>query len=458
MFGITHPVLDSNLEARVQRSIPEHESSAAKLRRVLIVCPRFAPVNAVDMHRVRQSVRYFEEFGWTPTILAVRPEACDHPVEPQLELTIPEGTRIIRVGAVPPKLLGFNDFGLRALPYVALAGDRLLRQERFDAVYFSTTAFSLTALGPYWLRRHRVPYVLDWQDPWLTDYYRNSGVKPPGGQLKYSISQLLARLLEPATMRYTSHVITVSPSYPDELQRRYPRLAGRFTVLPFGALEADFTVLEHSLVNQSVFDPSDGNEHWVYAGAAGPMMEFALSGFFSALKRARVSCPRRYARVRVHFVGTNYAAPGVAYKTVEPIAEQCGVGDMVEESPARIPYFEALRCLRDADALVVPGSDDPGYAPSKLFPYILARKPLLGIVHEQCSAAGFLRDTRAGTVVTFGEHDSVDALATAIGDAWFRSPILHKPNTDWDAFEPFTARQMTKRQSAVLDLVAAARA
>ena len=73
-------------------------------------------------------------------------------------------------------------------------------------------------------------------------------------------------------------------------------------------------------IEQHVFDPADGNTHWVYTGVAGPVMAFALRGFFKALSTARRLDPERYINVRVHFVGTDYAPAARAKKSVEPLA------------------------------------------------------------------------------------------------------------------------------------------
>jgi len=79
---------------------------------------------------------------------------------------------------------------------------------------------------------------------------------------------------------------------------------------------------------------------------------------------------------------------------------------MVSEQTDRMPYFSVLRCLADADGLFIPGSDDKTYTASKLYPYILARKPLLAVFHQESSVTEILRATGAGSVVTFDDsHD-----------------------------------------------------
>ncbi|HKO19094.1 MAG TPA: hypothetical protein VJU82_09425, partial [Acidobacteriaceae bacterium] len=359
-------------------------------RKVLVVCPHFAPINSPDMHRVRTSLPYFRENGWEPHVLALDPRYSQAALDEHLALTLPTGISVSRVCGSSSRVTGFlgiHDPVLRSLRQFAATGSRIIAAERISLVYFSTTAFPIFALGPYWRARYRVPYILDFQDPWYNDYYsRHTAIRPPGGRLKFGVANTIAKILEPIVVRRSSHVISVSPAYPKMFIDRYPELTlDHFTVLPFAAFRRDFEVLSSLPVRQSVFNPADGRVHWVYVGRAAANMRLALAGLFSALREARATSPQLVANLRLHFIGTDYAIGDRASKSVEPIAREFGVADLVYESPHRVPYFVALRCLADADALIVPGSDDPQYTASKIYPYILAKKPLLAIFHERSS-------------------------------------------------------------------------
>jgi hypothetical protein len=181
-------------------------------------------------------------------------------------------------------------------------------------------------------------------------------------------------------------------------------------------------------------------------------MATALRSLFRALNLAFASRPELRTRLRLHFIGTAYAPQGCGQKTVEPLAAEAGLGDIVSEITDRIPYFEALQCLLDAEALVVPGSDDPAYTASKIYPYILARKPLLAVFHEESSVVEILRKTRSGTVVGFQTGETVEAISRRIeATGWMADPAGRAPATDWAAFEPYTAREMTRRLCEVFD-------
>lgn len=427
-------------------------------RKVLIVSPHFPPINAPDHQRVRMSLPYMEEFGWEPHILTVRPDCVQGVQDPILAKTIPPDIPITYTGALPvqqTRRIGMGSLGLRCFPYLLPAGDRLLSQHKFDLVYFSTTIFITMVLGSIWHHRFNIPYILDFQDPWLSDYYKQAQTLPPGGRFKYGFAQLQAKLLEPKALSKVAHVISVSPAYPKTLQQRYPHLQPeQFTVLPFGAPEPDFAALSRLNIQQTIFNPNDGKRHWVYVGRGGDDMALAVRSLFLGIQSHRRQNPEIWQSVQLHFVGTSYAPGNLAVKTIEPIAQELGIADLVSEHPHRIPYFEALQVLTDSNAIVLIGSDDPGYTASKLYPCIVARKPILAIFHHQSSVVDILRRCHAGQAVTFSSKQQPEDLQSSVITQlnWLLSIDKgFQPNTDWSAFQPYTAREMTHKQCAIFD-------
>ena len=432
------------------------------MRRVLIVSPNFPPVNTPDHQRVRMSLPYFREFGWEPVILAVRPEFAEGThFDQRLWDTLPDDVEIYRTGALPARLTrvlgGLGNMGLRALPYLFRAGNKILRERRCDVVYFSTTLFPVMMLGPVWRKRFDLPYILDFQDPWLDDYYDQPGApSPPGGRFKHAVNQRFASWGEPWVMRAVSQVIAVSPTYLETFRRRYPWLRPeQLTTLSFGAPEKDFEQLPALGIQQKVFNAQDGKQHWVYVGRAGDDMAAALGILFASLHAARDRDPGRWNGLRLHFVGTSYAPAGLARKTVEPIAQIHGVCDLVEEHTGRVPYFEGLQILLDSQAIIVIGSDSAAYSASKLYPCMLARRPLLALLHEDSPAVGVLRRCRAGEIVTFRPSKkaaAAAAMSSALAHVLAGPTAGPTPATDSAYFlAEYGARAVTARQCAVFD-------
>jgi hypothetical protein len=429
------------------------------MKRVLIVTPNWPPISCPDMHRVRMSLRFFGDFGWEPLILKVNPDEQEGIKDKDLSKTIPDYIKTCQADCfnkVWTSWLGIKSVGLRSFFHLAQLGSEIIESAKPNLVFFSTTMFHVMSLGRYWHSKYNLPYVLDFQDPWVNDYYRLPDAPlPPGGKFKYGLSQAIAQALESWTLRQVSHVISVSPEYRKTILQRYPHLRPeQFTVLPFGAPETDFEQLPGLNIQQKIFDPNDGKRHWVYVGRGGNDMALALRTLFLGIQFERQRNPEQWRSVQLHFVGTSYAPSYRAVKTVEPIAQELGVADLVTEHEHRIPYFEALQVLADSDAILLIGSNDSGYTASKLYPCILARKPILAIFHHQSSVVDILHHTQAGGSVTFtAENQPEDLLAEVTIQLLelLSLPKGYQPKTNWEAFQPYTAREMTRTQCAIFD-------
>ncbi len=360
----------------------------ADLRRLLIVSPHWPPVAAPDHQRVRMSAPYYRENGWDPVVLAVDPGGVAAVQEAELAATVPPDLEVHRCRAWRRRL-GLGNLGWRALRPLDRAGSRLLGERRFDLVFFSTTQFVTLALGPRWRRCFGVPYVVDIQDPWRTGAYEEPGAPRPPGGWKYRVARLAARLLEERCLRGAAGFVSVSPRYLADLGRRYPWFPGRPQApIPFGVSLRDLEAARALPLPPDLPARRPGELRLVYAGAAGPALPHAAANLFAALQDFRRAEPAAAGRLRLCLLGTQYVAPGGGRPAFAPLAAAHGVADLVFELPHRLGYLQSLRCLLDADALLLLGSDDPAYSPSKLYPYYLAERPMLAIVR----AGGHLED------------------------------------------------------------------
>ena len=344
---------------------------------------------------------YFQENGWEAEVLAVKPEFVEAVHEPELLQTLPAETSIHRVSALPPKvtrMAGFGGLAFRAGWHLQKEGERLLRSGRYDAVYFSSTVFPTFRWGPIWKRRFGIPYFVDFQDPWWSHYYKDRGQRPPGGWLKYGLAQRSARKNEGRVVRAAAGVTCVSGAYAKMLKERYPGVSEqKFLELPFGASERDAELAGWRREDGGLRE--GGQEVWRYVGRGGADMAAALRIFSATLAQAG---PKPF---RLELMGTSYAGGAQAERTMAPVLEERLAADTVAESPGRIGFLESIRKLKEADRLILFGSDDPGYTASKLYNYILAKRPLLVICREESSVGRIVRETKSGELITFGEGD-----------------------------------------------------
>ncbi len=420
------------------------------MKRVLIISPNFPPINAADMHRVRQSLPFFEQMGWKATVLAVMPKYIEMSEDPILLKTIPEDTDVTYLKAFDAnrtRKFGLGNIGYRSLFYFLKHGNKLLKNTKYDLVYFSTTAFPVMTLGRYWKKKFGVPFIIDMQDPWRNDFYldKPKNERPP----KFFMAYNMDKYLEAWTMKRVDGIVSVSPGYPETLRERYGNIKKEdCVVIPFGGASVDFEVLNEVKLKNTLFDKDDDAINFVYIGRGGHDMNFALGGIFSGLQKGLKQKPELFSKVSMFFIGTSYAADGKGIKTIIPIAKKYGVEKNVVELTNRLPYFEAMNTLKDADIMLIPGSTDTQYTASKLYPYILAKKPMIAVFNENSSVVDVLNSTNAGTCVTFSNDDNEEELGNAVLKTYldYLERIPFVPKTNWDKFEPYSAREATKKQ------------
>lgn len=420
------------------------------MKNVLIITPNFPPINAADMHRVRQSLPYFREMGWNPVIIAVEPQYVEMGTDELLTQSYPDDIEVIRVKAFrseQTRKFGLGNLGYRSIKNVYKKGNELLSNRKFDLVYFSTTVFPVMVLGRIWKRKFKVPYIIDMQDPWRNDFYldKPKHERPP----KFFVAYNLDKYMEAYAMKKVDGIVSVSPGYPKMLAERYNNISTENSlVLPFAGTTVDFEIARQNSLENSFFNVDDKHINLVYIGRGGHDLQLAINGIFYGLKKGLEIDSENFSKIRIFFIGTSYAKDGHGVKTIEPIAKQFGVEKQVIEITDRIPYFNTLKVLGDADCLIVPGSTDTNYTASKIYPYILAKRPLIVVFNRNSTVNTILSKTKAGELVPFNNYDDIAEVGKrfyqTLSEMLIKLPFV--PQTVWKEFEPFLAEAATYQQ------------
>lgn len=429
------------------------------MKTVVIVSADFVPSSYPQALRTRFFARHLPDFGWKSIVVTVDPQYYEWTVDPENEKLLPAGLEVIRTRAFPARLtrkVGIGDIGLRCLWQQWRAMRRLCRQERVDLIFIPIPPNPSMVLARLAYEEFGIPYVLDYNDPVGTDYYWKlpRSQRPP----KYALAYAMTRFMELFALRRVAELVSVDTSYTVQAQTHYRGVGQlRTTAIPHGGEPADFDYLTLHPRRNAFFNKDDGLLHVGYVGRGGVDMISTLRALFRAVKLGRERQPGLFHRLRMHFVGTTYAHNGAAQYQVLPTAKSEGMESIVDEHPARVSYLDAIQILLDSQALLMLGSESTHYTASKVFPYILAQRPILAVFHEASSAVGILKDTQAGEVVTFNGSASLEARIPELAahlEMILRLPREFRPATRWDAFERYTARAMTARLAQVFDRVA----
>ena len=242
--------------------------------RILAVSPRFAPTNGADTHRLRLVVNHASSAGWNVEVLCVEPSLEIGPTDPWLADGLPSDVPVHRVRSLPLTGWGLRGLSQRSIWPLYRRGSELLATGRFDLVFFSTTEFAVHLLGPVWRRRFGIPFCMDYQDPWVNDFYRrNPDVVPPGGRLKFLLADRFHRIAERMVAPACSGFLTVSRDYLDDLVRRYGEVcaARPWLVRPFPAEPVEMERVRESIPTVHMRPAPGAARMWRYIGAVAPI-------------------------------------------------------------------------------------------------------------------------------------------------------------------------------------------
>jgi hypothetical protein len=419
-------------------------------RRLALVSSHFAPSNLVGGHRARLWSRYLPEFGWDPIVVTGDPREYEERPDPDLDRLVAPGLQVVHARTFPTKPVRLvGDVGVRAFWGCYRAIAKLMRERPLDFVLVTIPSNFLAPLGRLVHRRFGVPFGLDYQDPWVAYW---SGVDHKYSRAWWSYT--LATWLEPWSVRDAALITGMAPGYVAGMLERNPDVARRAVVasMPMGSAPEDFALVSALHRPPFLFDPADGRFHMVYAGALLPAGIVVLDAFLAGLRALREQSPAIAARLRVHFVGTGSSPDDPNGHRVLPRAREAGVTDMVAEHPHRIGYVDTLNHLEHCDAVLVLGSTERHYTPSKVFQAILSKRPVFALLHAESTAIGMIEQARAGRVLALTETAMPAPAAVAAGlKGMVEDPPYDAGAVDGAAFDFLSARASTRALAEALD-------
>ena len=432
------------------------------MRRLLMISPHFPPDSSAGTHRVRLLAPHLAAYGWTATVLTVAAQDYEGRMDPELAGLVPGSLEVVRSRALPARLtrrLGVGDLGLRALPGFRRAAWQLQEAHPFDAVFITIYPTYPAVLGPMIKRRFRVPFILDYQDPWVGAWGKEVGGGDGGAvDPKSRSTRALAERLEPRVLRAAGGVTAVSARTYEDAFERTGITPCEVAEIPIGWDAADVEALERRGAHPRLI-PADGRVNICYTGTLLPLGIATLRAVLAGARALIERDPQLADRIRFYFFGTSNQTTGGAPRVL-PHARDLGVEHLVHEQPARLDYLDALDVLRQANALLLLGSSERHYTPSKIFPALLANRPLLAVYRRESTAVDMLSTAApppAARVITFDDDHPVESIVGCVAES-LRALIGTAGSNvriNRAALEPWSARTLAGRLARLCDRIAA---
>jgi Glycosyl transferase 4-like domain len=423
-------------------------------REAIIVSPYFPPSSVAGVHRARHLAKHLPATGWRPIVVCVH-EAChEQRPDPDLAALVPNTAETVKVPALPARLtraFGVGEISLRAWRPMKRALFDLLATRPISVVLITGSPFYPMLLASEIRSRFNLPVVLDFQDPWVSNWGANQSSASKAG-----IAHRLATWLEPRALRGADFVTSVSEVQNNQMRARYAWLGGeRMAAIPIGGDPDDFAALRtgHKMAGS---DAPAGEIRFSYVGTLLPHAGPLVRTLFRAFRKLRAGAPRLAERIRLHFVGTSNQQNDFTTFRARTIAEEEGVADAVHETPNRLPYLDALRELSQAQGILLIGSDEPHYTASKIYPALMAGRPFLSLFHRASSAHKILSAAGGGRALAFDGPEELARLEDALAEGM--CVLAASPETfghaDPHAYWPYEARNIAGRFAHIFDQVA----
>jgi glycosyltransferase involved in cell wall biosynthesis len=418
----------------------------------------FPPIVDGGAFRPTAFARYLPEFGYEPLVLT-RPDSGKLNIDPTQLEKLPAAVRVERVacGFVdgwqahfrrrlgwlrPIELLLNRPRGWIAdgvawrvarrdelrqwevswmQPAIA-SGLQLIEHHKPDAIIATGPPFETLKAGWSLHRQTKLPLVADFRDPWTY------GVQWHPANPKRARDE---RAWEARVVRDSAAVVVVTPAMQATMRDAYPEAADKIDLVMNGYEDLD---------GPDVAPPTDR----FVVSYIGSVMERRLPPvLFEGLRRLRSRHAEIARDLRVQLIGPNL---GVSSPTDLIRAEQ--VDDLMEWlGPVT---HERSRVLMRSSHVLLHIESTATYAVSgKLFEYLAARRPVLGLTPLGSDDERFLNQSGGGRNAGLDDPDRVVAAIEVLWRDWRTGPLDTKVDEVW--LRGFHRRAQTKKLARILD-------
>lgn len=372
------------------------------MKRVLMIAFHFPPfATSSGIQRTLRFVQHLPAFGWEPVVLTADERAYDA-VSRDLLAQIPSGVvverafaldtaRHLSLGGRYPAFLARPDRWMSWRFAAVAAGRRLVRRWRPAALWSTYPIATAHVVGRRLQSITGLPWIADFRDPMAQEGYPSD----PATWRSFAA-------IERAALAQARFGVFCTPGAAHLYAARYPELpAARIRIIENGYDEESFDSLAAGAEPGGPLLP--GRITLLHSGIVYPS-ERDPTCLFAALGRAR-----REGRAWLDGLTLRFRASGND-ALLHELAKRNGVESLVELAPPE-PYQAALREMLRADALLVlQAANCNEQIPAKLYEYLRAGRPILGLTDPRGDTAGAMRAAGLEDIAPLDDADAI--LAT----------------------------------------------
>jgi hypothetical protein len=270
------------------------------------------------------------------------------------------------------------------VPDAVRQANRIARKRHFDCMYATGGPWSAMLAGTIVSRMRRIPLVLDFRDPWISN---------PNMRARSPLSRWIQKRLESMCIRASSLVVANTEELRADFIRRYPHMRqDRFITVTNG-----FEVLPRC--------ESAPGDRFAIVHAGALYQSRNPSNFIQALIQLLEVGALPATAVRVQLIG----GISITDPAIEHLLRTEVLSGVLEIMP-RVPHVDAVRLQQRASVLMLIQTGFPLQVPRKLYEYLSLGRPVLAIAEPEGATARMIRELNAGYVAA----DEIEAIKRAV--------------------------------------------
>lgn len=370
-----------------------------------MVAYHFPPLaGSSGIQRTLRFVQHLPSLGWQPLVLSADPRAYENTSE-DLMHDVPAATVVRRAFALDTArqlTIKGRYFGWMARPdrwiswkfAAIMAGKRLIKEFKPDVIWSTYPIATAHLIGAALHRHSGIPWVADFRDPMAQEGY-------PADPLTWQSYQRI----EQEALQQARFSVFTTPGAAQMYRERYPSAAQRIVVVENGYDEESFSQVTPGAVGHLNQDTGTSPKTLIllHSGIVYPS-ERDPTQLFIAIRRLLDAGSLERGEMRIRFRAS------VHDDLLQSLAIEHGVQDLIELKPP-ISYREALAEMLSVDALLVmQASNCNAQIPAKIYEYLRAGRPIIGLTDPQGDTAGVLRCAGLSAIARLDSAGDIAAL------------------------------------------------
>lgn len=377
-----------------------------------MIAYHFPPLaGSSGIQRTLRFVQHLPSLGWQPLVLSADPRAYEMS-SVDLLADVPAGTVVRRAFALDTARhlqLGGRYLGWMARPdrwiswkFAAIReGLRMIDEFKPDVIWSTYPIATAHVIASALHRKTGIPWIADFRDPMAHAGY-------PADPRTWRSYQAI----EEEAVAQARYSVFTTPGAAHMYQQRYPGAAERIVVLENGYDEESFAAVAPPPSDK--FRAGDSRTRpllLLHSGIVYPS-ERDPTQLFVALGRLKDEGVLTPTDLRIRFRAC------VHDELLQHLAATHGAQDFIEMCPA-IPYREALAEMMAVDALLVmQASSCNAQIPAKIYEYLRAGKPILGLTDPAGDTAAVLRGAGLSDITALDSVDEIAQVLPALISDW----------------------------------------